>query len=95
MIDRRNLEKLARDPITLSVVLGERTMSLESLLEYRPGSILVLGKPSSARVSVRAGETDLGEGTVVQVGDQLAVRMDEVRVTRELLEDLAEDESSP
>ena len=74
---RKKLTTLLESKLPFSVVFWERKVSLETLLGYSVGSVIVLSGVERPRLEVAGAE--VGEGTPVTVGDALALRLDKVR----------------
>jgi type III secretion protein Q len=62
-------------PIKLVFELGRQEISLGHLQELGPGHVFQLDRPISDAVDVFAGGRRVGQGEIVQVDDQVGVRM--------------------
>jgi flagellar motor switch/type III secretory pathway protein FliN len=65
-------------PVALSAILGEKSIPLGDLAAARPGADLLL-LPRGEPVRLLADGIDIGEGTAVEVGGRLALRIDRLR----------------
>lgn len=62
-------------PIKLVFELGRAEMSLGRLQEIGPGHVFALDRPIGDAVEIYAGGRRIGQGEVVQIEDQIGVRM--------------------
>jgi type III secretion system YscQ/HrcQ family protein len=72
-------ERLAELPVTLTVSLGELTLSAADVARLAPGAVIELDRPVGEPVEVRAGERTLAHGELVDVDGALGVRITELR----------------
>ncbi|HJL22850.1 MAG TPA: type III secretion system cytoplasmic ring protein SctQ, partial [Polyangiaceae bacterium LLY-WYZ-15_(1-7)] len=69
------LTDLGDAPVEVAVELGRLRLSLAQLTALRPGELLSTGVPIGERVRLRAGDTILGEGELVDVEGEVGVRI--------------------
>jgi type III secretion system YscQ/HrcQ family protein len=72
--------RLAELPVTLTVSLGELTLSAADVARLAPGAVIELDRPVGEPVEIRAGERPLARGELVDVDGALGVRI--VELTR-------------
>lgn len=73
----------------VSVLLAERDLSVERLVNYSVGSVIVLEDVDPSRLVLQVEGHPIARGTVVKLVDgRLGLRLDEVLAPRELLERL-------
>jgi flagellar motor switch/type III secretory pathway protein FliN len=61
--------------IVISVELDNRMIGLPELMRFEPGSILELRRPTGENVNIFAGKVLLGNGEILVVESNLAVRV--------------------
>jgi len=61
--------------IPIRAELDQKTISFSDLLNLRPGSILELRRPTGENVDVYAGRVLLGNGEILVIDSNLAVRI--------------------
>jgi flagellar motor switch protein FliN/FliY len=61
--------------IVISAELDKRTIGFPELLRLEPGSILELRRPTGENVDIYAGKVLLGNGEILVVESNLAVRV--------------------
>lgn len=69
------LEPLERLPLTLAVDLGRVRKTLKQILNFRPGSIVILDKSTGEPVDIRVNDLLVGEGEIVAGEDSFGVRV--------------------
>jgi len=61
--------------ILIHAELDQRTIPFPELLNLEPGSILKMHRPTGENVDIYAGKVLLGEGEIVVIDANLAVRV--------------------
>jgi flagellar motor switch protein FliN/FliY len=61
--------------IVISAELDRRTIGLPELMRLEPGSILELRRPTGENVDIYAGKVLLGNGEILVVESNLAIRV--------------------
>lgn len=70
---------LVRDiPVTLSVEVGRRALSISSLLQLSPGSVIELDRVAGDPLDVLINGCLIAHGEVVVVNDKFGIRLTEV-----------------
>lgn len=64
--------------ITLSVVLAERLIAIESILDVTTGTIIEFDVPFDAELQLRVGNRTIAHGQTVKVGENFGLRLYEV-----------------
>ena len=82
------VQALLERKLPFSVRLAEKQVSLEALQQYSLGSLIVLKDVDPQKLELLIDGTPIAEGTVVRVGDKLALRLDRVLANREKVEAL-------
>jgi flagellar motor switch protein FliN len=72
MVDFQIVENVK---IVISVELDRRTIGFPELMRLEPGSILRLKRPTGENVDIYAGKVLLGNGEILVVESNLAVRV--------------------
>ena len=70
-----NFEILENVKIVINVELDKRTISFPELMKLKPGSILELTRPTGENVDIYAEKVLLGNGEILIVESNLAVRV--------------------
>ncbi len=73
--DSPNFEIVENVKIVISAELDRRTIGFPELMRLEPGSILELKRPTGENVDVYAGSVLLGNGEILVVESNLAVRV--------------------
>ena len=73
-----NLGLLVDVELGVTVELGRSTVSMGSLLDLRPGSVLELDRAAGSAVDILVNGTLLGRGEVIVVENSYAVRITEI-----------------
>jgi flagellar motor switch/type III secretory pathway protein FliN len=66
----------------LEAVLGRRPITVQSLLDLKPGSLLATRKPAGEDVDLVLGGVRIGSGEMTVVGDTLAVQVTSLEEAR-------------
>ena len=61
--------------VPLVVVLAERTLILEDILNWVPGSIIELGKEAEEDLEVRVNNRAIGQGSAVKIGENFGIQV--------------------
>jgi flagellar motor switch protein FliN/FliY len=72
------LEQIARFsdvPVQLDMELDRKIMSLESVLDWEPGSIVWLTRSAGENIDIYTGGTHLGYGEIVVIESTFGVRI--------------------
>ena len=80
------LAALLDSKIPFSVVLAEKEIALETLLQYSVGSVIVLKDARKDRLRLEVAGTEVGQGTTVTVGEALGLRLNEVHPPKNYLD---------
>jgi flagellar motor switch protein FliM len=76
------VEELGDTPVELGVELARFQLSLSELGLLRRGQVVSTGRPIGSRVTLRAGDTAIGYGELVDVDGEVGVRLLEVPAHR-------------
>ncbi|MBL4697512.1 MAG: FliM/FliN family flagellar motor switch protein [Phycisphaerales bacterium] len=61
--------------VPLVVVLAERTLILEDIRNWVPGSIIELGKEAEEDLEVRVNNRAIGQGSAVKIGENFGIQV--------------------
>ena len=75
------MDRFAGVQVVLTAELGRATLSLQELMQLTEGQIIELGRTITAPVELIAQGVPLGNGEVVVVDDQFAIRIRELYQT--------------
>lgn len=64
-------------PFSLKVEIGSLEMTLNELMQLKPGNILNIGEKPTESVRLMINHSCVGKGELVQIGDVLGVRVTE------------------
>ena len=73
--ESQNLDMLMDVQLTVSVELGRVNMPIEEILNWGPGTVIVLDKYSNEPVDILVNNKVIAKGEVVMVDDNLGVRI--------------------
>ena len=76
--DNLNLKLLMDVSVPISVEVGRAQMSLEEIVQLRPGSIVPLDKKSDEAIELRVNGKLVARGEVVLVDDHYGLRITEI-----------------
>lgn len=78
-----NLDVVLDIPVTLSMEVGRRRMTIRDLLKLSQGSVLELDRDAGAPMDVMVNGTLIAQGEVVVVNDRFGIRLTDVVSMRE------------
>lgn len=61
--------------VPLVVVLGERALRLDDILNWVPGSIVELGKEAEEDLEIRIRNRPIGLGSAVKIGENFGIKL--------------------
>lgn len=76
-----NLDMLKHVSVNLEVRVGQATLSIAELFQLKAGSVLVLDRDVEEPVEILLNEQPIAVGYLAVSGDQLGVRISEIRNT--------------
>jgi len=65
--------------VSVSVVLAEKTASLEQVLELRPGAVLEFSRRHESLLELYINQSPVGRGHAVDIGERLGFEIAEVK----------------
>lgn len=71
-------------PITVNVIIGERTIKIRDLLEFEPGHILDLKRSAGESLMIFLKDTFFAKGEVTVIEDTFGVRITEINDPRKV-----------
>ena len=84
-----NLDVVLDIPVTLSMEVGRRRMTIRDLLKLSQGSVLELDRDAGAPMDVLVNGTLIAQGEVVVVNDRFGIRLTDVVSMRERVKRLS------
>lgn len=75
--------------VPVSVVLAERNLTIESVLQFTVGSIVEFDVPFDAELVLQAADRPIGAGLAVKVGENFGLRLSRIGTIRERIDALA------
>lgn len=73
-----NLEKLLRVPLTVTIELGRRNMSVKEVLELSPGTVVELDKVAGDPVDLLVNDRPFATGEVVAYKGYYGIRITDI-----------------
>ena len=73
-----DIEHILGLPVPLRVILAERLMSVESLLEITVGTIIEFDVPFDSDLTLQIGDRTIGHGEAVKVGESFGLRLSRI-----------------
>jgi len=72
--------------VTLSVVLAERLITIESILDMTAGTIIEFDVPFDAELKLNIGNRTVGHGQTVKIGENFGLRLTNVATVPDRVE---------
>jgi flagellar motor switch protein FliN/FliY len=72
---RQALEKILGITLPVSVVVAQRSLKIEEVLAFVPGTVLEFEKPSDTYLDLMVSEKTIGCGEAVRVGERFGLRL--------------------
>lgn len=73
-----NVSRILGLDVKVSVVLAERLITVESILEMTAGTIIEFDVPFDAELHLKVGDRTIGQGQTVKIGENFGLRLTEV-----------------
>lgn len=80
----KELEDFVEIPIKVNVIIGQKLVKLRELLEFTPGSLLVLDRSAGESLLIHLGDTFFAKGEVTIIEDTFGVRITEINDPRKV-----------
>jgi flagellar motor switch protein FliN/FliY len=80
----QELEDFVEIPITVNVIVGKKMVKLRDLLNFSPGSLVVLDRSASESFLIFLGDTFFARGEVTIIEDSFGVRITEINDPRKI-----------
>lgn len=84
------LQAVLRLEVPIIVLVGERSLPIESVLSLAPGSIIELPKGAEEELELLVNNKPIGVGIPVKVGENFGIRISHIGDARERLEAMGE-----
>jgi flagellar motor switch protein FliN/FliY len=78
------LEDFVEIPIRVNVLIGQRLVTLREMLDFTPGSLLVLNRSAGESLLIYLEDTFFAKGEVTILEDTFAVRITEINDPRKV-----------
>ena len=79
IIGDKNVDRFSDVPLRVAIELGRVNMTIGEILELREGAVVETRKPSGQPMEIMVNERLFGRGEVVVVGDNLAIRITDLK----------------
>lgn len=80
----KDLEDFVEVPIRVNVVIGKKRVKISDLLDFSPGSLLVLDRSAGESLLIFLENTFFAKGEVTIMEDTFAVRITEINDPRKV-----------
>lgn len=80
----KELEDYIEIPIKVNVLIGKKNVKIRDLLDFSPGSLLVLNRSAGESLMIFLGDTFFAKGEVTIMEDTFAVRLTEITDPRKV-----------
>jgi flagellar motor switch protein FliN/FliY len=80
----KELEDFVEVPIRVNVLIGKKMVKLRELLDFTPGSLLVLDRSAGESLLIHLGDTFFAKGEVTIIEDTFGVRITEINDPRKV-----------
>lgn len=77
-IDTDNISKVAKVEVTLSAELGRAKLTLNDIIEYDTGSIIVLDKVNNEPIDIFVDDILIAKGKIVAIEDTYGIKIVEI-----------------
>ncbi len=84
-----NLQKLLDLELPVIVVLAEKEATLEEILNFAQGGIIVFKKHNSEPLDLLVNNQRIGSGKTIKVGEKFGLHVREIGPPKETLEHIA------
>ena len=85
-----DLARILELNVPVSAILAERSLTVETILQIRPGTILEFDVPFGSDLSLVVGNRILGHGQAVKIGEHFGLRITEIDTVRHRIEALGQ-----
>lgn len=86
-----DLRRIMKIEVPFVVVLGQRTLKVQDILNWVPGSIIELGKDAEEDLEIRVNNKCVGNGTAVKVGENFGVQFNYIGDPKQRIEAMRPD----
>lgn len=83
------IERILGIKLPLSVMLAERLMCIQSILQMKVGTIIEFDSRADGDLVVRVGNRAIGSGQTVKVGENFGVRINRIGSIAERIDAMA------
>ncbi len=80
-----NLDKLLGMELPLIISLGEKSLSLEDVLNFAEGSVIVFKKHNSEPLDILVNNRRIGTGKAIKLGERFGIHIREIGSPQETL----------
>lgn len=89
----KRTDRILKIEVPVIVQLAERTMSVEEVLRFVPGTIIELPKDSDDDLDLMINNQTIGTGNAVKVGENFGLRINFIGDAKERLDAILQQES--
>ncbi|TVQ32767.1 MAG: FliM/FliN family flagellar motor switch protein [Phycisphaeraceae bacterium] len=89
-VHHSKLQAVLRLEVPIIVLVGERSLPIDSVLSLAPGSIIELPKGAEEELELLVNNKPIGVGIPVKVGENFGIRISHIGDARERLEAMGE-----
>lgn len=80
----KELDDFLEIPIRVNVIIGRKQVKLRELLEFEPGSLLVLNRSAGESLLIYLEDTFFARGEVTIIEDTFGIRITEINDPRKV-----------
>ncbi len=92
---KTDLQSILALEVPLVVVLGERTINMQDVVNWVPGSIFELSKSAEDDLEIWINDRPVGLGAAVKIGENFGIRVTFIGDLKQRLLAMKHDESVP
>lgn len=89
-----NLARILELGVPVSVILAERPMPVETILQITVGTILEFDVPFGSDLSLVVGNRTMGRGQAVKIGEHFGLRITEIDSVRHRIEAMGPEDAA-
>lgn len=83
---QQDISRILGLSVPVAVILTQRNMTVESLLEITVGTIIEFDMSFDAELSLRVGDQVVGRGQAVKIGENFGLRITQINSVEERID---------
>lgn len=81
-----DLERILGLPVVLSVMLADRQMPIEAIVEITVGTIIEFEVPFDSELPLQIGDQTIGHGQAVKAGERFGLRLSHIETVHDRID---------